>query len=685
MNEIPRGSLVRRTQKQKEESSRQNTLSSTLATTNSNITRFSKTVSATASTFVSSQYSDLSGTYYHDTMKDIVRRPAFQTRFFSFKRRAPSEVVRSTLASKEDIRYRALTTIPDELFANIPRGVNNFSLFQGFQATTGNSDNCLDSLSVGLDDLKRALPDSNPSKELKPPSRKQILKEKNKINHTLDLLEIRKGLAANEITEIDRKISHLQSTRSIVFERVATLEQEEFQLENKLRHLEMQLEQVGEGDETDSIDEASEVDPNSTKSLVNGKDKAAKNDTIRNKTTEKGKSTSIDNNKNTVLVADDTSLLTKRSEAEGVPLMSQSIFGKIEEKSQQKSKIRRHSTSLRKTMPTLQQYYSPGEVIRTIDAHEDLVTALDFDIPFGTMVSASLDDTCKIWDLSRGQCIGQLRGHHASVKCLQMDNNIVATGSTDATARLWDLSRYSMDDMDEEDACVQVYESHLREITALHFSYDTLVTGSGDKTIRQWDVQSGRCLQTLDVLWAAAQNYSNPFSEETRWRQPASYSVNDQNSAPFVGALQCFDAALASGTADGVVRLWDLRSGQVQRSLIGHTGPVTCLQFDDIHLTTGSMDRSIRIWDLRTGSIVDAFAYDHPITSLHFDARRIISTNMESTVKVYDRETGRHWTCGPGADNENESESLSIVATAMSKEGYLVEGREDGTIGVWAC
>lgn len=38
-----------------------------------------------------------------------------------------------------------------------------------------------------------------------------------------------------------------------------------------------------------------------------------------------------------------------------------------------------------------------------------------------------------------------------------------------------------------------------------------------------------------------------------------------------------------------------MRSGQVHRSLVGHTGPVTCLQFDDVHLVTGSLDRSIRV------------------------------------------------------------------------------------------
>lgn len=38
-----------------------------------------------------------------------------------------------------------------------------------------------------------------------------------------------------------------------------------------------------------------------------------------------------------------------------------------------------------------------------------------------------------------------------------------------------------------------------------------------------------------------------------------------------------------------------MRSGQVHRSLVGHTGAVTCLQFDDVHLVTGSLDRSIRV------------------------------------------------------------------------------------------
>src|SRR6202041_2689747 len=113
------------------------------------------------------------------------------------------------------------------------------------------------------------------------------------------------------------------------------------------------------------------------------------------------------------------------------------------------------------------------------------------------------------------------------------------------------------------------------------------------KTLRQWDLATGRCVQTLDVLWAAAQaSASVATGTNAQWRPTGRLP---DASADFVGALQCFDAALACGTADGIIRLWDLRSGQVHRSLVGHTGPITCLQFDDVHLVTGSLDRSIRV------------------------------------------------------------------------------------------
>jgi len=38
-----------------------------------------------------------------------------------------------------------------------------------------------------------------------------------------------------------------------------------------------------------------------------------------------------------------------------------------------------------------------------------------------------------------------------------------------------------------------------------------------------------------------------------------------------------------------------VRTGQAHRTLIGHMGPVTCLQFDESYIISGSLDRTIRV------------------------------------------------------------------------------------------
>lgn len=92
-----------------------------------------------------------------------------------------------------------------------------------------------------------------------------------------------------------------------------------------------------------------------------------------------------------------------------------------------------------------------------------------------------------------------------------------------------------------------------------------------------------------------------------------------------------------------------------------------------------------QIWDLRTGSIYDAYAYDNPVTSMMFDARRIVSAAGEDVVKVYDKVEGRQWDCGAGIVGADEGKNPAIVERVRVRDGYLVEGRQDGMVGVWTC
>jgi mitochondrial division protein 1 len=100
----------------------------------------------------------------------------------------------------------------------------------------------------------------------------------------------------------------------------------------------------------------------------------------------------------------------------------------------------------------------------------------------------------------------------------------------------------------------------------------SLVSGSADKTIRVWDLNSGKCVQTIDVLTVIAQS-ANPqlaswstARRGTDWRSASFGSStargatgNSVSEANFIGGLQCFENALATGTSDGIIRLWDCK------------------------------------------------------------------------------------------------------------------------------
>ena len=74
-----------------------------------------------------------------------------------------------------------------------------------------------------------------------------------------------------------------------------------------------------------------------------------------------------------------------------------------------------------------------------------------------------------------------------------------------------------------------------------------------------------------------------------------------------------------------------------------------------------------------------------------FDTRRIVSAAGEDVVKVYDKTDGRHWDCGPGATAQPGEEvgfegvKAGVIEHVRIKEGYMIEGRKDGVVGVWSC
>ncbi|KAG2218803.1 hypothetical protein INT45_005450 [Circinella minor] len=357
------------------------------------------------------------------------------------------------------------------------------------------------------------------------------------------------------------------------------------------------------------------------------------------------------------------------------------------------------------------EIYERGTCYKTLEGHADDVLCVDFNHPKGILVSSSMDGTVRAWDLHRNRCLGSLEGHTSLVRCMQLDNATLLTGSDDGSIKQWNLTdispvptpssasstaasavssgrsspELSNDDNNNmlpvlNDCCTGNLEGHQAEVTALYSDQSTAVSGSNDKTMKQWDLETQQCVLTLDVMWAS--NSAGSGSSSSGWRSMKSldqWSLDGISSyfepSDFVGALQFWNFALASGTIDGKLRMWDLRTGQAHRTLPGHTGPITCLQFDEVHLVSGSTDKTVRIWDLRTGSVFDTLSFNSPVSSLQFDSGRIISSNATENIDIYNRTSFQH---------SNLQGHTAPVNSVRFRDTVLASGSSDGVVKLWA-
>ncbi|TFY54899.1 hypothetical protein EVG20_g9520 [Dentipellis fragilis] len=93
------------------------------------------------------------------------------------------------------------------------------------------------------------------------------------------------------------------------------------------------------------------------------------------------------------------------------------------------------------------------------------------------LVSGSLDNTIKLWDVDTGKTMRTLFGHIEGVWAVASDKMRLVSGSHDRTIKLWSL---------EEGRCMTTLVGHMGAVTCLALGEDKIVSGSDDGDIRIW-------------------------------------------------------------------------------------------------------------------------------------------------------------------------------------------------------
>ncbi len=254
----------------------------------------------------------------------------------------------------------------------------------------------------------------------------------------------------------------------------------------------------------------------------------------------------------------------------------------------------------------------------------------------------------------------QLLGPRASVWRLAIhpQSDLLVVADKDENLQLFDLENGSP-------IGPVVENRHSQDFYAVAFHPDGSMLASGDQKgeIHFWSVSPTSGLQSSHQIVDA-----HPENGSPRWVNTVAYSPQ--------GNL------LASGGDDNKVRIWDPQSGNLIRTLDGHTNDVLDLVWapDGSWLASASDDKTIRIWDTRTGQTIHhltdhtGWVYDLDVSP---DGSQLVSGSQDKTVRLWDVATGQ----ALGAPIQL---SDWVFAVAWSPDGKVIAtGDDDGLVRLW--
>jgi WD40 repeat protein len=285
---------------------------------------------------------------------------------------------------------------------------------------------------------------------------------------------------------------------------------------------------------------------------------------------------------------------------------------------------------------------------KALAASEQPVRAVAFSGNNLELASAGDDQTIHTWSAESGSPIDTFKGHGGAVLSVAfLAGKSLVSGSADKTARVWSLGpEWTLErTLGGEEGPVTFAD----RVTALAFSADgQLLAAGGGEPSRSGEL---KVLKVNDgsVLWSLPDAHSDSI-----------FALEFSPDGKY----------LASGAADKFIKIFEVATGKLTRSLEGHTHHVLGLSWkpDGTLLASSGADNVIKIWNLETSEqrrTIEGF--QKQVTAVHFlgDSQEIVSCSGDASVRVH------------RVDNGQNARSLAggtdyLYTVAVTPDGQLV-------------
>uniref|UniRef100_A0A0N5AV65 Pre-mRNA-processing factor 19 n=1 Tax=Syphacia muris TaxID=451379 RepID=A0A0N5AV65_9BILA len=221
-----------------------------------------------------------------------------------------------------------------------------------------------------------------------------------------------------------------------------------------------------------------------------------------------------------------------------------------------------------------------------------------------------------------------------AITALDVQGDLVLTGGADKTVILFDS---------KSEQVQSTFKGHQKKISAviLHPTQKVCLSASYDTQVRIWPYEGEACKYVInthdgpvtDISLHATGDYVLSVSSDSFWalsdinvgKTLCKIQSEEKNNVEICcGQFHPDGLIFGTGTADAVVKIWDLKEQTNVANFPGHQGAVRAIAFSEngYYLATGAEEGEVTLWDLRklksvkTMSIVDG---KYPISDICFD------------------------------------------------------------------